>query len=81
MPPTMRKFKGMWLLSLTQISWYASYDVVGITADVGHSRHYLSDRLCRLYGSYGSVPEAYYAGISTVLSVSPVLCDHRALSI
>jgi len=54
---------------------------VGIAADVGSSRHYLSDRQCHLYGSVGSVPEAFFAGISTVLSVSPVLCDYSKLSI
>jgi hypothetical protein len=30
------------------------------------------------YKSKGSVPEAFYTSISTVLSVSPVLCDYRA---
>jgi hypothetical protein len=46
------------------------FRVVGITADVGSSRALLSDRLCHFYGSYRSVPEAFYTGISTVLSVS-----------
>jgi hypothetical protein len=39
---------------------------VGITADVGLSRALLSDRQCHFYGSKGSVPEAFYTGISTV---------------
>jgi hypothetical protein len=51
---------------------------VGITADVGPSRAVLSDRQCHFYGSVGSVPEAIYTGISTVLSVSRVLCNYRA---
>jgi hypothetical protein len=51
---------------------------VGITADVGLSRELLSDRQCHFYGSKGSVPEAFYTSISTVLSVSPVLCNYRA---
>jgi hypothetical protein len=51
---------------------------VGITADIGQSRALLSDRQCHFYGSYRSVPEAFYTGISTVLSVSPVLCNYRA---
>jgi hypothetical protein len=38
----------------------------------------LSDRQYHFYGSVRSVPEAFYAGISTVLSVSPVLCNYRA---
>jgi hypothetical protein len=55
-----------------------SREAVGITADVGVSRALLSDRQCHFYGSKGSVPEAFYTGISTVLSVSPVLCIYRA---
>jgi hypothetical protein len=51
---------------------------VGITADVRLSRALLPDRQCHFYGSKGSVPEAFYTGISTVLPVSPVLCDYRA---
>jgi hypothetical protein len=39
---------------------------VGITADVGLSRALLSDQQCHFYGSFGSVPEAFYTGISTV---------------
>jgi hypothetical protein len=54
---------------------------VGITADVGISRALLSDRQCHFYGSKGSVPEAFFTGISTVLAVSPVLCSYRALCI
>jgi hypothetical protein len=52
--------------------------VVGITADVGSSRALLSDRQCHFYRSVRSVPEAFYTGISTASSVSPVLCDYRA---
>jgi len=55
--------------------------LVGITADVGLSGALLSDRQHHFYGSKGSVPEAFYTGISTVLSVSPVLCNYRALYI
>jgi hypothetical protein len=49
--------------------------IVGITADVGISRALFSDQQCHFYRSFGSVPEAFYTGISTVLSVSPVLCN------
>jgi hypothetical protein len=38
----------------------------------------LSDQQYHFYGSVRSVPEALYTGISTVLSVSPVLCNYRA---
>ena len=38
----------------------------------------LSDRQYHFYGSVRSVPEALYTGISTVLSVSPVLCNYGA---
>jgi hypothetical protein len=45
------------------------------------SRALLSDQQYHFYGSKRSVPETVYTGISTVLSVSPVLCNYRAFCI
>jgi hypothetical protein len=58
---------------------YTYVKYIGITANVGLFKALLSNRQCHFYGSKGSVLEAFYTSISTVLPVSPVLCDYRAL--